>query len=293
MVFWRIYNNNLYAVNRVDVLGWSESNAMYIPHEYLEKQDFVISRSCLGIGDWGVISAMPRLLKEKYPNCRVRIPSESLLKHLFAPYSQEWVKSWENPYKTMEYVFANNPYVDGYANSVEGEIFHDHYQIYNENNPKIPLLEQMLKFWQFSPEEYEDSSPELYFSEEEKIQGDSVIKENFKGEFGTLLISNRYNENKDKEFIQKALKKYSKLPYFYWVKDNKYLADFNVNLVKNLSDIPIRIQMYIKTQAEVIIGNMSGADIMFPRYTKVYMAERDNFGSNIVKGNLIINKANI
>lgn len=292
MIFWRIYNNNLYAVDKVDTLGWSESDARYIPYEYLEKQDFVISRSCLGIGDWGVISAMPRLLKNKYPNCRVRIPSESLLKHLFSPYSQEWLKSWENPYKTMEYVFANNPYVDGYTDSVEGEIFHDHYRIYNAENSKIPILEQMLKFWQFSPEEYKDSSPELYFSKEEKSQGNSIIKENFKGKFGTLLLSNRYNESKDKEFIQKALEKY-KLPYFYWVKESKNLNDFNVNLVKNLSDIPIRIQMYIKTQAEVIIGNMSGADIMFPRYTKVYMAERNDFGCNIVKGNLVIDKANI
>ena len=46
--------------------------------------------------------------------------------------------------------------------------------------------------------------------------------------------------------------------------------------------------MYLKTKAKVLIGNMSGADIMFPRYTKVYMAPRGHsFKENIVRGNLV------
>ena len=28
-----------------------------------------------------------------------------------------------------------------------GEIFHDHYRVYNKDNSDIPLLEQMLKFY--------------------------------------------------------------------------------------------------------------------------------------------------
>jgi len=72
------------------------------------------------------------------------------------------------------------------------------------------------------------------------------------------------------------------------------LSMFDVEYVLDLKNIPIRIQMYIKTQANVIIGNMSGADIMFPRYTKVYMAPREGgFNENIVKGNLVTNKQNI
>ena len=46
--------------------------------------------------------------------------------------------------------------------------------------------------------------------------------------------------------------------------------------------------MYIKTQAKILVGNMCGADIMFPRYTKVYMAPKTGgFGSNVVRGNLV------
>ena len=69
MIFWRIVNDNLYNTNSVDTLGFEKSDPSYIPDEYLEKQIFTICRTCLGIGDWGGISAMPRLLKKKYPNC--------------------------------------------------------------------------------------------------------------------------------------------------------------------------------------------------------------------------------
>ena len=114
---------------------------------------------------------MPRLLKQKYPNCTVNIPSEKLLKNLFEPYADEWLKSWDNPYKTMEYIFKNNPYVDNYVDEVNEDVFHDHYRTYNINEPETPLLEQMLKFWQFTPDEYTDSAPELYFTDEEKEIG--------------------------------------------------------------------------------------------------------------------------
>lgn len=293
MIFWRIFNNRLYPIQSVENLGFKESEGLYIPDEYLEKQTFIVCRTCLGIGDWGILSAMPRLLKQKYPNCTVNIPSEKLLKNLFEPYADEWLKSWDNPYKTMEYIFKNNPYVDNYVDEVNEDIFHDHYRTYDINEPETPLLEQMLKFWQFTPNEYTDSAPELYFTDEEKEIGNNIIKEYGSKGFGTLLISNRFDLIRDKDFIQKALNKY-KLPYFYWVKDLSMLSMFDVEYVLDLKNIPIRIQMYIKTQANVVIGNMSGADIMFPRYTKVYMAPREEgFNENIVKGNLVINKQNI
>lgn len=293
MIFWRIYNDKLYSVKQVENLGFNKSEGLYIPNEYLEQQSFTISRSCLGIGDWGVISAMPRLLKQKYPDCKVYLPSEKLLESLFKPYSFEWLKSWDNPYETVKFIFTNNPYVDGYVDSVRGDIYHDHYRIYDPLNPETPLLEQMLDFWQFTPEEFEDSSPELYFTEEERLEGDKII-ENVGKEFGTLLISNRFEFKRDYDFIKKALDKYHNLPYFYWIKDKNILSKFDCNSVYDFSKVPIRIQMYIKTQSKVIIGSMSGADIIFPRYTKVYMAPREGgFGSNIVRGELIINKQNI
>ena len=299
MIFWRIVEDKLYSISETDNLGFKESEGLRIPDEYLEKQIFTVCRTCLGIGDWGIISAMPRLLKEKYPNCTVQIPSAKLLKSLFEPYATEWLKSWSNPYKTMEYVFRNNPYVDAFVDTIKDEIFHDHYRIYNPENSEIPLVEQMLKFWQFSPDEYKDSSPELYFTDEEKEIGDSIINSTvkwrpptrsqpYKVKFGCLLISNRFEENRDSKFIKKVLDK-NRLPYFYYVKDESSLSLFDVNTVFNLRHVPIRIQMYIKTQAKLLVGNQCGADIIFPRYTDVYMSPKTNdFGSNIVRGKLHI-----
>ena len=83
MIFWRILDNNLYPIKEIDKLGFEESEGLRIPDEYLNNQKFLILRTAHGIGDWGIISAMPRLLKQKYPNCKVYIPSKKLIKSLF------------------------------------------------------------------------------------------------------------------------------------------------------------------------------------------------------------------
>ena len=73
MIFWRIVDNKFYQVNEVEKLGFEQSEGLRIPDEYLESQQFAILRMAHGIGDWGIISAMPRLLKEKYPDCKVYV----------------------------------------------------------------------------------------------------------------------------------------------------------------------------------------------------------------------------
>ena len=82
MVFWRILDNKLYKVDNRDKMGFDSSDSLFIPDEYLENQIFTVMRTAFGIGDWGVISAMPRLLKEKYPECKVYVPSVKLLERL-------------------------------------------------------------------------------------------------------------------------------------------------------------------------------------------------------------------
>jgi len=173
MVFWRILDNKVYSAYETDVLGFSSSDSSYIPDEYLENQEFVVMRTCHGVGDWGIMSAMPRLLKEKYPDCKVYIPSSKLLKKMFGkPTAWGW---WDNPYKNVNVIFDNNPYVDEFIEDAPGDIYHDHYRIYDNDNTDIPLVNQMLKFWQFTEDEMEDSRPELYWSDEEIELGDKII----------------------------------------------------------------------------------------------------------------------
>ena len=284
MIFWRILDNKLYPIKEVNRLGFEKSEGLRIPDNYLIQQEFTILRTAWGIGDWGIISAMPRLLKQKYPKCKVYLPSKSLIKKLF------------NIDTNIIYdIFKYNPYIDGFKDNIKGEIFHDHYRIYDKDSPNIPLLEQMLKFWQFEEQEYQDSQPEIYWSEEEKKLGDTIIKEHVGNkEFGSLLISERfgtqygkYNElsyNNDTKIISDLLKKHN-IPYFYW--SYKPISNFNFNFIKALDmhNMDLRLQLYIKSKAKINIGNQCGVNHCVVRYSNVYEAQRQStLGHNFVKG---------
>ena len=97
---------------------------MYIPDEYLENGEFVVMRTCHGIGDWCIISKLPRLLKQKYPNCKVYVPSQKMLKSVFGNMLDTWGYGVYDASNVSYDVFQNNPYVDEFIDSIEGEIFH-------------------------------------------------------------------------------------------------------------------------------------------------------------------------
>ena len=46
---------------------------------------------------------------------------------------------------------------------------------YDKNKLDIPLIKQMLRFWQFEDNEMEDYIPEIYWTDEEKKFGDKII----------------------------------------------------------------------------------------------------------------------
>ena len=135
--FFRIYNNQLSLAGDTERLGFSSMDPRFIPDQYLDNQNFLVMRTCHGIGDWCIISSMPRLLKEKYPNCKVYIPSSTMLKNIFGSMLNNWGYGTYDCSQITYDIFQNNPYVDGFIDSFEGEIFHDHYRIYDENNDKI------------------------------------------------------------------------------------------------------------------------------------------------------------
>jgi len=286
MIFWRIIDNEIYPVEETDTLGFEKSDGLAIPDEYLDKQEFMVMRTAHGIGDWGIISAMPRLLKEKYPNCKVYVPSIVLLEKLFSQYADNW-DAWSNPFTNVENVFKHNPYVDGFADSVQGEIFHDHYRIYNKDNPNIPMLEQMLRFWQFEEDECKDSAPELYFSDDEKELGDRIIDEYTNGEFGCLLISNRYDYTMDKLMLDVIN---PNLKHFYWTERPIEQTSFNtMNKALNMRHMPIRIQLYIRSKAKYNIGNQCGTTQLITRYSKTHTVQRQfPIAHNFVRGEIYL-----
>ena len=182
MIFWRIVDNQLHSIQETEHLGFEKSEGLRIPDEYLDKQEFMVMRTAHGIGDWGIISAMPRLLKEKYPDCKVYVPTKKLLKKLF-----------NQDHDNVHMIFDNNPFVDEFVDEIDGEVFHDHYRIYDKDNTDISLIKQVLEFWQFTEEEMSDSQPEMYWSDEEMKFGDSIIYKTVnKRKFGSLLVSDRF-----------------------------------------------------------------------------------------------------
>ena len=273
MVFLRIFNNTLHAIKEVKTLGFEESEGLRIPDEYISGQEFVILRTAHGIGDWGIISAMPRLLKQKYPDCRVYIPSEKFINNLFG-------KAHKNAYN----IFYNNPYVDKFIDSVEGEIFHDQYRVYDSTKLDTPLLNQILRFWQFSDDEYSDSQPEIYWTMQERQLGDDIIAKHTTDQFGCLLLSDRFGTqngthdqdsyNRDTTNITNILTQNS-IPYFYWSYKPSNKTPFNfINKAFDLRHVDLRIQLYIKSRAKLNISNQCGTNHLVVRYSDVYEAQR-------------------
>lgn len=279
MIFWRTYNNNLYPIQEVDKLGFSIDNPSYIPDEYLEQKNFVILRTCHGLGDWGIISAFPRKLKEKYPDCKVWIPTPKLLRKMFSNLESNW-SSWADPFQVVHTIFDNNPYIDGFIDSFEEDAFNDHYRIYDDKDE--PLLEQMLKFWQF--DDFSNIEPEIYFSNDELKLSKKIIQEHCKGKFGTLLISNRY-EGEKKELIQQKLDEYN-LPMFYWTSTPD--SGFKFKKALDLRHVDTRIQLCIKTLATFNVGNQTGVNDTIANYAPTYTVPRGKLGSNYVKSEIYL-----
>ena len=300
MIFWRILDNKLYTVGEVDRLGFEESDGLRVPDEYLEQKEFTVMRTAHGVGDWGIISAMPRLIKQKFPDSKVYVPSVKLLEKLFGQMKSNW-GSWDDPFKNVHYIFDNNPYVDGYKDYITGEIFHDHYRIYDKNNKAIPLTKQMLKFWQFEENEYQDYYPELYFSDEEMDIGDDIINR-FAGnsDFGGLLITNRfessggrYDEESNKMLMNVLLEKCGDLPFFYWTYKNPKELPITFNKCFDMRNVPTRIQLYIRSMAKLNIGTHCGFLDCVSRHSKVFQIQRVfPLNQNIIETELYVNRNN-
>ena len=272
MVFFRIVGDQLFHAGDVETLGFEESEGIRIPDDYLEKGEFVIMRTCHGIGDWGILSAMPRLLKEKYPNCKVYIPSVRLLEKICGDIGDEW-GSWKNPFENAINVFKNNPYVDDFVDNVGHEIFHDHYRVYNKDNSNTPMIEQMLRFWQFDEDECKDSAPELYFSDEEMELGNKIIKEYVgDGEYGCLLLSDRYDYTMDKLMLDVVE---PNLKHFYWTERPIEQTSFNtIGKALDMRNMPVRMQLYIRSKAKYNVGNQCGTTQCVVRTSDVYTVQR-------------------
>jgi hypothetical protein len=248
---WKLIDNQIIGVGQTERLGYPQGT-FSLPEEYIQNIPAIpIFRTCHGFGDWGILSAMPRLIKEKYPDKQVLIPSPELIHQMFSYFIDDlkWWSSWEKPWINAQNVFVNNPYVDGEFSSFQGEIFCDHLRLYSTDTIYDPLAKQMLRVWDFTEEELSDVRPELYFSKEEIEEGDKLIAEYLGEEFVSLILSDKHIYGERDNQVIDVLKQYpyrylyyssvplEETPYRDYVKEPVKLLDVTKNL---------RLQLYIR-----------------------------------------------
>ena len=188
-----------------------------------------------------------------------------------------------------------------FLDKYDGEIFHDQYRLYDELNDDIPLLDQILQFWQFDNIDWDNIRPEMYWSDDEQKLGDKIINNHCGNQkFGTFLISDRFGTRYGKfdqacfdnehKLLTEKIGDY-KLPYFYW--SSKPIGDIPFelpNAVLDMKHMDLRIQLYIRSKGEVCIGNQSGVLQTISRYTELYMPQRQwPLGGNFVSGEHYMN----
>ena len=275
--FFRIIGDKLYGIER-DTLGFDVSDPSYIPDNYLDNQEFLVMRTCHGLGDWVIISAMPRLLKEKYPNCKVYLPSKKLLQNIFGDMLKTWGYGTFDAGDVVNTIFKNNPYVDGFVDEFNLEVFHDHYRIFDKDNDKIPLVKQMLRFWQFKDEEMTDVSPDFYPTEEE-IEWFTHFHDY--DEYGYISASSTFGDTGAPDVMIDKIKSQTDYTWYYYGEVS--LEESYFSFLKNVVDIKslgldIRQQQMLKINADVNFGNETGMNLWTAKYSKTYILNNKTYG---------------
>jgi len=279
--FFRIFDNKLYGIQRENI-GFSVNDAMYIPDEYLENKKFMVMRTCHGIGDWVLLSGMPRLLKEKYSDCKVYVPSSVMLKKIFGEMLDNWGYGTFDASKISEIVFESNPYVDGFVDEIDGEIFHDHYKIFDESNDKVPLLKQMLMFWQFKDDEMLDTTPDFYPNEEEKEWIKRFTQRWELDKYSYISVSSTFGNTSDSNILIEQIKRkdFGDMKWLYYGEVPLYKSPLNFLDAVEIKELnlSIREQQYLKVNAKYNFGNETGMNLWTPKYSETYVIGNKYYG---------------
>tara|TARA_B100000287_G_C20582254_1_gene760827 strand:+ start:195 stop:1130 length:936 start_codon:yes stop_codon:yes gene_type:complete len=280
--FFRIFDDKLHGV-QTEEIGFSIEDPSYIPDEVLERQRFMVMRTCHGLGDWVLLSAIPRLLKNKYPNCKVYIPSKKLLKKIFGNMLNTWGYGTFDASTISEIIFKNNPYVDDFVDEFNDEIFHDHYKIFNPDKDEISLAEQMLRFWQFKDSEMLDTTPDFYPTESEKVflkQFNSHYKLNYN--YSYISVSSTFENTAEPDVLLDKIKEKDSDDMKWLYYGEVPLKDSMLNFLDAVEikeiNLDIRQQQILKVNAKYNFGNETGMNLWTPKYSETYVLGNKYYG---------------
>jgi hypothetical protein len=212
----------------------------------------------------------------------VYIPSRALLESTWG-YSNRH-NNWLNPYDIPTELFKNNPYVDGITDEWMTEIYHDHFRL-TDGSPNDPLVLQMARFHGINVDYNTDYLPDLFFSDVEKEQYESVRRSVF-GDSSYLAFSARRSleelsqahNNVDKAkyllgLVTELAKEYVDIPALTF---NSTGLDFNLNTKMLADGVPLRLLLYLICNADTAIGQQTGVYDTCSRYTKIKVVPHSN-----------------
>lgn len=281
---WVIRNDRVFSIGNVEYLG--------VPYEDIqsgrigtlpENYDgwFPFMRMCYSVGDLGITSGIFEALKQKYPNIKIAFASKDYTNHIFGP---EWMDKWSYDSdnkggNNVDLVMANNPFIDKIFKPGEFDVvFSDHDRSYTKlihdgemvRSCDEPLAEQILRRFGFTDNDFKviNTSPKLYFTQEEVDKCDKIIEEHMgSNDYGCLLLASRLEHLKGKawkgeEHLFPYLEKYKNKPVFYYaefdLKDTKWDEFFPNRINFAELGLNIREQIYIKRKALFNAGYQAG-----------------------------------
>jgi hypothetical protein len=167
-------------------------------------------------------------------------------------------------------VFLNNPYIDAFIDSFDGEIYHDHFRIRELKNVNDPLVLQMLRFHKIDIGLDGDYVPDIYFSDEE-VERFSKIRSQYFGdsEYGSFSYRHANNIKTEEKIahVQEKLDRYKDLPFMYYCDLNhEFKLDKRFN-TQGITDV--RMLLYLICNATVCTGTQTGIYDTCSRYTNV------------------------
>lgn len=252
----------------VSALGWKAGTAPS-PFEYERGMELPWTRYCTSIGDWGIVSALPRLLSDKYPGIKFLLPTPNYIRHLLGSSISAYQTKGVTPENNVDLIFANNPYVEGRFDVGDFDsVMGDHFRSFMWHDE--PLIEKLMRAFGFTEEEISTipSGPELYFSAEEVQMGEDIINKAVgTGDFVSMILASRistYNNewpaNTTRILRGELYEKYNHLPVFYYssfdVESTSWGKIFSEYIA--MDEIPLRVQLYIKSRSIVNTGYQAG-----------------------------------
>ena len=107
LLIYLIVDNYLYKSDWIQ--SDIQTNDILIDPDYLQKGEFTICCTHATFGDWAILSAMPRILKQKFPNCKVYLPTKewliTVLDAHITPLECNYI--WEDKFSYVAKIFEN------------------------------------------------------------------------------------------------------------------------------------------------------------------------------------------